>query len=1029
MLKTQNANNVKILNNVSIQKCRKLVELLTHVEKISAFLIDLHHNDATNARQTADQIVRNINAKEIVSNSGRNCSISELFFTDIYPMFERIMSSFVYMNNYTVNSKDNVEKLPVLSILNIPFLVKLTTRNMILYFTILQKYRNFFCNMLKTLKNNYLKEVNTFFEKIQLADVFTHVDKQVNLNMAIQLKKNDTNDLCVVNLHRVFENVYTYILKSIESDGFKEIVSSIHTFSKSISKFVDPKTILKREKREIFEISDMLKAMSFVTDDMVGTNLFMSSEDIFSTNKDCRTNYNINFQDKLFGMGRRRRRDDSISSDSYSDDAEDDLPKRQTRKKRRTTIYEDDNIDKDSDDDDDDDDVVGKNLFKSNYNNLIKMVNNDENGPIDSKTSDMMCQSFLTIKDKLNEIDDAYNRTNDSKYLNEWYFEVNEIYNKFGDIFDAIMADAENVSEDLPFGVRTGQDFVKLYDEETRKTLRNLYSLDKNVNVATMYILNAIPFQAKMFELIQSLSVQVTQYMTEISEINTLVSGHSNIITSITKLSMNSVIGTNIIFPHINFIPDFFIDHYMSFVLETDLKSIIQSYTSQLLSDSMFLSISGLILSPIEVLVLEAAKNDKLHNNTHIISQILNEKNSCFDMFMTFLKVLINELSKQKILIATVPQLNKNFLNLAYKNKNSTSQTQKDKILETLKSSFSFSSSFMSSTSSSASSSASAWADKFTTNVEYSNKDNIVATGGLTHDDVYVNGITLMNSYAKNKKEMSPSLKQSLFVFQSFFFSVEPIFVIMCSQNNLKCYELLKDLLKLSYTYAVNSIDLNGAVDRKKDPDNYPKCVENMLLRFAFFYIFFFDIDNTSVDVMSDKDVINLRMKNSSKLELIESINKYVNINSKLVANNIELKLVTAPVKKITLKIPLKYPYDHKKSSLNSYTVDEDYYTKLNDLTEDYPDIANFLKPTFDSTTSTNCFDTSNFSIDTIFETPRNLPTTSFQEICELFQFLPKQLFAGILCQKVTSSSSDYTKFKIEIRNIAQSYVEIEIID
>ena len=108
MLKTQNANNVKILNNVSIQKCRKLVELLTHVEKISAFLIDLHHNDATNARQTADQIVRNINAKEIVPSSGRNCSISELFFTDIYPMFERIMSSFVYMNNYTVNSKDNV---------------------------------------------------------------------------------------------------------------------------------------------------------------------------------------------------------------------------------------------------------------------------------------------------------------------------------------------------------------------------------------------------------------------------------------------------------------------------------------------------------------------------------------------------------------------------------------------------------------------------------------------------------------------------------------------------------------------------------------------------------------------------------------------------------------------------------------------------------------------------------------------------------------------------------------------------------
>ena len=42
--------------------------------------------------------------------------------------------------------------------------------------------------MLKTMKNNYLKEVNTFFEKIQLADVFTHVDKQVNLNMSIQLK-------------------------------------------------------------------------------------------------------------------------------------------------------------------------------------------------------------------------------------------------------------------------------------------------------------------------------------------------------------------------------------------------------------------------------------------------------------------------------------------------------------------------------------------------------------------------------------------------------------------------------------------------------------------------------------------------------------------------------------------------------------------------------------------------------------------------------------------------------------------------
>ena len=123
-----------------------------------------------------------------------------------------------------------------------------------------------------------------------------------------------------------------------------------------------------------------------------------------------------------------------------------------------------------------------------------------------------------------------------------------------------------------------------------------------------------------MFELIQSLSIQTTQYMTEINEINTLVSSHSNIVTSIKKLSMNSVIGTKIIFPHINFVPDFYIDHYMSFVLDTGLKAIFQS--SQLLSDSMFLSISGLILSPIEILVLEAAKNDKLHNNMHIITQI-----------------------------------------------------------------------------------------------------------------------------------------------------------------------------------------------------------------------------------------------------------------------------------------------------------------------------------------------------------------------------------------------------------------------
>ena len=251
-------------------------------------------------------------------------------------------------------------------------------------------------------------------------------------------------------------------------------------------------------------------------------------------------------------------------------------------------------------------------------------------------------------------------------------------------------------------------------------------------------------------------------------------------------------------------------------------------------------------------------------------------------------------------------------------------------------------------------------------------------TGGLAHDDVYVKGITLMNSYAKNKKEMSSSLKQSLFVFQSFFFSIEPIFVIMCAQNNLNCNELLNDLQKLSYTYAVNSIDSNGVVERKKDLDNYPKCVENMLLRFAFFYLFFFDINNTSVDVRSDKDVIKLRIKNSNKLALFESISKYVNINSILVANNIELNKVMAPVKKTTLKIPLKYPYDHKKSSLNSYTVDEDYYTKLNDLTEDYPDIANFLKPTFESTISTNCFDTSHFSIDTIFETTRTSPNTSF---------------------------------------------------
>ena len=281
------------------------------------------------------------------------------------------------------------------------------------------------------------------------------------------------------------------------------------------------------------------------------------------------------------------------------------------------------------------------NIMSSKYNRLKELFSSSVRS---SDVTDEMCNSFNELKARFNELNDIYNQSGKNQnHLNKWYKEVSDIY-KFSDIIDAFVDDADDILDTMPIASDSGVNYLDNFDDRTKLMLRNLYSLDANVNVAVVSILNAIPFQETLFELIRNVTVQVSEYVYEIEKVGALLSHKSNIVASITKVSLNSIIGTNIIFPHINFLPEFVSEPLGDFMLNNNLLRMFESCSADCKKESVFLAISGII--SIEVLVLDVLSDEKLCYNTTIVSQIIEEKAMCLETFFNFIRVLLYELQR-----------------------------------------------------------------------------------------------------------------------------------------------------------------------------------------------------------------------------------------------------------------------------------------------------------------------------------------------------------------------------------------------
>ena len=92
--------------------------------------------------------------------------LKDLFFNEIYPIFIKNLRLFVSFKESENRSKD------LITLKSIPFLVKLTTKNMILYLLMLTNYKTIILEMVQKIQNIYIREMNFLFQNINFGFLF-----------------------------------------------------------------------------------------------------------------------------------------------------------------------------------------------------------------------------------------------------------------------------------------------------------------------------------------------------------------------------------------------------------------------------------------------------------------------------------------------------------------------------------------------------------------------------------------------------------------------------------------------------------------------------------------------------------------------------------------------------------------------------------------------------------------------------------------------------------------------------------------
>ena len=971
--------------SLDIDTFKDLTKSLQTVTLIMDLLIELKALEQRKNIELTDKIGKSLDVDiDAISNSLPSTSqpittLKGLFFDKLFPIFTHNMSNYMFFDNRY--SEELAGAIPSIELKNVVRMNDLITTNMMIFYVILLNYKQYICNQDIQVKDKYRKELNMLFDKLPVSDLILYVDKECSTNLSF--RKDDPNDMDVINMSRVLEELFKYVSGVYEGECFRDTMSTIQSFRKEFKNIVAPTSRVSRDKRDHLIIPE-----SSVNLAICGHNYFMTDYSKNTRGCDISKTDVINSLsdggDFFIGLG------EPVENGGYEFVAHGKIT---NRKRKRSTYTHATDVDSDEDVHTSND-IYAESRYTEREENtdFTQALDNIENNLEDGGDNNMisLASTLDSLRSKMREIQGSLSYDpNQVKFMSD----IGEIYDQFNEIMIKLQDDIDNIGMSFNSSYdETTLDLIKKMKKDKSRKMIEIFCLDKNLDMVTFSLLHAIPYQNKLTRLINNTLNIIQGMVNQVGQIENILVSHDVIMLSLTKLHMNVIAGSNMTFQLINFLPIEMAKPLSTFVSMTFTRENITSMSFQMLQSNYFLSICGFVVSPLDILILQAEDGANQDNrNSSIVKLMTNTYMQHIDVLVRFLKIFSFEILKTVPIVAAVPNNppeKRVYLNLNYIPETSARNLKNVSTAE-----------------------------------KSTHLPGIVKLKDLTtHDQKYIKFKddyirSLSVQYLSNQMGSS---KSSVIAVETFFSMVEPLFIFSCISEDKSALQILNWLLDQS-TYTCTGV---GATDNSETrvpiTTESPKVLESFIIRFAFFYLIFNGAARVSVATNDQLTLIFPPTNTILKKGIVEKLFLKKNVLQKLNNPDIcDISIVQNPNTTYTVTVALAPQYDlSKRTQKNIFTVKEDYFITLADTTKPLPDLIDHLMNT--STTVTSTFMNSNFKTELATISTVGTPTTDLTTIdrCELFQYFHANMFSGILCQKVTAEKHEINTI---VRHISQT--------
>ena len=900
--------------------------------------------------------------------------LKDLFFNEIYPIFIKNLRLFVSFKESENKSKD------LITLKSIPFLVKLTTKNMILYLLMLTNYKTIILEMVQKIQNIYIREMNFLFQNINFGFLFINIDKELSTNYMVELPKSSNK---FTNLKRVYEGFFKHLNDTFDKNKFNDIFSSITDLSEKIRSMINPKVSLNRDVREHLKLNeDDLDDTGWIyyqntneQDDLNISNLYnmIVSPSIFA-------NGSSEKRDSNEIKGKRKRKRDSDSSSDSDSGMRASGPKSPLSKRLDSSSESESNSESDTEHDfkneadfknvtdsssesesesESDSDSFNRNsLYKESFSEKRNPKVVTPNFDFSTTSQERINISFLfeNLKEKLNylqEINNINPKTSESiSSFDLVWVEIQKIYDKFDKILEKLIKDTNLIAGDFFSPYEVNADVLKFIKKSDEENLKKYLQLDKKIDESTASILNSLPFQTLVKSHIKNVDLSIRDYLKQYEFFEKKLISNNVVIASIARLQLHTIKRSNNQFPIINFLPKDLLEPFFFLIRNFNIDQMYRFISDDLENKNLFVSLCGFVLTPIEKLILICEKNDtKIFDNNNMINKMdVSYKDSVKNLFK-FMDMFILQMRKHN----SSSNLNKVLYYYNIKNDHTKSFDSTPSVIDT-----------------------------------YQKKE--ISSNSSDYDKHTFSYETCVSALYHNSVANMFQFKQALLLVQTFFGMIEPIFIFSCifKFNSLYIKQILTYLSNQN-TYKISS---NNPKIREEDNEEIPTLTESFLIRFLFFYSFLYNTINFK---LTNNDQINLELNDPFLLDLFKKL-----ITKKRIINKLKTFGILINNYGNDIILDCKIKSDDSNNEEKTFTVNEEYFVKCQDKSSEIPNVLQHL-----TSANLNVFK-NKIELKKLFKANTTTNILTVTDSLRILQQMNQSLFGGIVIQSIKMIDFNY---------------------